>query len=879
MMTSLRKLLALFRRPDADLAEEQEVHRSMIEDELRRAGLTPATAAAESRRRMGNMLLAREDGREAWTIRWLDRLGQQLRYGIRGLRREPGFAVTALATLALGIAAVTTVFSVVDVELWRPLPYPEADRLIAVGSRDPKTHAADGITIGEFQAWRQRATALENLTAVGRLNRRTARLDAAESFRTTEVTSTYFTTLQRNALVGRVFSPGDPPDINGVVITDRAWARVFDRDPATVGRTFVLDDQQVTIVGVVANDDSMGLDGDLYVPIDERTAPATSGALYTMIGRLAPGASAAVVVDQVQAAIDDRARIDSSRLQHLAAAEDLSSYYRTTNARPLYFFLGASVLVLLLTIANVASLIVARAVRRSSEFALRSAIGGGMSVLAAQLVAEGALIAVPGCVIGLVLTNAALAALGQFVPSDFLYRGTSISIDSRTLVFTTLIAAVTTAALALVALAIIRRHNERAALGTSHRTTASPMAARIRFTLLTTQLALTLTLLAGAGVFMKSFLALTQVPLGFEPSNAWSIRMTLAGSRFGTKELLRAYADAVVDRLKGVPGVQHVAVATSSPLNSGWLAMVTPSTRTTNQRAPIRAVTRSVGPEYFRSIGTAVIKGRAITSDDRDGTPIVAVVNEEFARQVFGGENPIGQTIEFAGSRAPAVGKGIATVAGVVADIKEINLNEMAMPDLYLAFAQRPAPNLELLVRGRGDDPAMSNALRVAAADPFVPVTFVENLETRVDRSVQRERFYVIVVALFAALAVLTAAIGIYGAISYAVTARWREFGVRLALGASPSSLVGGTLWHSAQLAGLGGAIGLVAALALARWIGDALYLVPGSHNGLLYNTTTTDPLALGGALIAILVVALVAAALPARRASRVNPVQALRAD
>jgi predicted permease len=877
-MEWMRKIAAWFHRVEGGLAEELETHRALVEDELKCAGVPADAAAVESRRRMGNITLAREDARDVWAIRWIDRLGRNLHHGIRGLKREPGFALTALVTLALGTAATTTVISIVDAELWRPLPYQEPHRLVALGSRDPKTNAADGITIGEYEAWRQRATALESLTAVGRLSRRTAQLTAAESLRTTEVMSTYFTTLGRHALVGRVFSADDPPEFAAAVLTERAWSRVFNRDPAVIGRTFPLDDQQVTVVGVVANDDSMGMDGDVYIPVDERSAPGTAAAFYTMIGRLAPGASVAVLIDQVQAAIDDQARIDAARRRHRAVAEDLSDYYQTTNATPLYFFLGASALVLLLTIANVASLIVARAVRRTSEFAVRSAIGCGTSSLVAELAAEAALIAVPACLGGLALTNAALSVLAQFVPNDLLYRGTDIAVDARVWGFTLFMAAAITAGLALVPFGVVRRIGERAALA-SQRTTASPAAAQMRRALLTGQLALTLTLLAGAGVFVKSFVALTQVPLGFEPGQAWAIRFTLAGSRFASDDAVRTYVDAVVARVKGVPGVQHAAVATSSPLTSGWLAMVAPFPAAINPPAPIRTIFRSVGPEYFRAIGTTVMRGRSITSDDRPGSPTVAVVNEEFSRRMFGTENALGRKVEFAGIRAPAIGKGIATIVGVVADIKEINLNEAVMPDIYLPFAQRPAGSVELLVRGHGVDPAMSSALRAAAADPVVPLTFVGNLQDRVDRALQRERFYLIVVVMFAALAVLTAAIGVYGANAYAVTARWREFGVRLALGASPRTLVGGTLWQAARLGSISGGVGLVFAVLLARWIGDALYLVPGKHNGLLYNTTTTDPIALAAALAGVIILSLLAAAVPARRATRVDPVQALRAD
>jgi putative ABC transport system permease protein len=874
-MEWLRKLGAWFRRPDDELAEELETHRALAEDDLRRSGLSAAAAAAESRRRMGNMLLAREDSRDVWLIRWIDRLGQHLRYGVRGLSREPAFALTALLTLGLGTAATTTVFSVVDAELWRPLPYPAPERLFAIGSRDPSTHDLDGISLDELQAWRERATGFESLAARGSMGRRTAQLGHAESFVTTEVTTGFFTTLGRTALLGRLFSSDTGGHV--AVLTERGWTRIFAGDPSVVGRSLMLDDRPVTIIGIVKTDDSSGPEGELYVPIDERTPAGQGATLRTIYGRLAPGTTPAAAVHQLQAAIDERATVDPTRRHHKAFAEDVSSYYRTSNARPLYFFLGASLLVLVLTIANVASLIVARAVRRIPEFAVRSAIGGGTGTLAAQLTAEGALVAVPGCALGFLLAYAATRVLGQFVPDDFLYRGTQIVVDGRVVIATCVVAMATTAGLAIIPLGIIRRIGERAALGAGYRTSDSPLAARSRRVLLIGQLALTVTLVAGAGVFVQSFVALTQVPLGFDPANAWSIRIAMAGPRFAADDSIRTYIDDVVERVRGVPGVQQVAAATSSPLRSGWLALVTPSPADASAPTPVRAIVRAVGAGYFPVTGTRIVRGRGITSDDSPGAPAAAVVNEELVRRIFGTEDPIGRSIEFAGRGA--VGRGTVTIVGVASDTKEIRLNEVAMPDLYVSFAQRPNASVELLVRGRGQDRLMLEALREAAVDPLVPVTGVSTLQSRVDGALQNERFHLIVVAAFALLAVLTASIGVYGAMAYAVTARWREFGVRLALGASPLALVIATIWQSVRLALAGGIAGLGVALLAARWIGDALYLVPGSHNGLLYNTRTTDPAALAGALIVMLLLALAAGAIPARRASRIDPVQALRAD
>lgn len=875
-MEWMRKLVRWFRSPDAELSEELEAHRVLIEDELRNAGLSVAEAKLESRRRMGNVTLAREDARDVWVIRWIDRLGQHLRYGMRGLRREPGFALTAILTLTLGTAATTTVFSVVDAELWRPLPYPDPDRLVAIRSRNEATNDLDAISLDEFLEWRRRATALDSMAAQAGPTRRTAQLGYAESISTTEVTTDYFKTLGRTAIIGRVLS-GDSED-GAAVLTERGWIRVFGRDPSVIGRSFMLDDRSVTIIGIIETDDSMGTDGELYLPIDERSTALYGGAFRTIYGRLAPGATPAVAAQQLQAAIDERAMTDANRRVRQAFAEDLSRYYRRSHAGPLYFFLGASLLVLVLTIANVAGLAVARAVRRTPEFAVRSAIGGGTRTLVAQLMAEGALVVVPGCVLGLLLTYAAVQVIGQFVPDSFLFRGTHIDVDGRVVFATFVVAMVTTASLALIPLGIIRRIGERAALGSGQRTSDSPFAAKSRRILLIGQLALTVTLLAGTGVFVKSFIALTQIPLGFNPANAWSVRIALTGPRFADSDAVRGYVAEIVDRIKRVPGVQYTVPATTSPLGSGWTALVTPSPAPLDAPQPVSAIARSVGADYFLASGTPIVRGRGITNEDGPGAPLVAVVNEELVRRMFPTQDPLGQAIDFSARRGP-LGSGTATIVGVASDIKEVGLNEVAFADIYVSFAQRPQATVELLVRGHGSDPAMAAALRGAAVDPFVPVTSVTTLQSRVDTALQSERFHLIVVATFALLAVVMASIGVYGAMAYAVTTRAREFGVRLALGASPGSLIGGTLWQTARLGFLGGGIGLVMALMLARWIGDALYLVPGKHNGLLYNTTTTDPLSMTGAVLAIVVLSLAAGAAPARRASRINPVETLRAD
>jgi predicted permease len=401
--------------------------------------------------------------------------------------------------------------------------------------------------------------------------------------------------------------------------------------------------------------------------------------------------------------------------------------------------------------------------------------------------------------------------------------------------------------------------------------------------LLTAQLGLTVILLAGAGIFLKSFVALTHVPLGFDAASGWSMRVAPSGPQYATDDQVRAYAAALTAQAQAIPGVRDVAVATSSPLLSGPLVIATKS-GTMDPAAPdsgTRAIWRAVSAGYFDTIGTRIIRGRGILPSDVAGAPAVAVVNEQFTRAAFGGGDPIGAYIDFTARHAAAVRGGTVLIVGVAADIKEVGLNETKISDVYVPFAQQPTRSFELIVRGSGGRDSMAKNLRAAAvsADPSVPVTGLSTLDARVGQALSRERFNLILVAGFAIVAVLVGAIGIYGAMAYAATARWREFGVRLALGASPYALLGTALWQAARLGLIGGALGVAGAIGLGFWIGNALYLVPGEHNGLLYNVTTTDPLALVGALGGIVLVALLAGALPARRVARIDPVRALRAD
>jgi putative ABC transport system permease protein len=867
------------RRNDAALREELEAHRAYAQDELERSGMTAAEASAESRRRIGNVALAIEDSREVWAVRWMDRARANIRYGLRGLMRERAFGATAVLTLGLGTAAMASVFSVVNAEVWRPLPFQDPRALVSIRSLVPGPRLDnDAVTVDELLEWRQTMPALSAIAAEASTSGRAVRHEFTERILVSEVTANYFTTLGRRALIGRVFNDSDARGSDAALLGSRLWKNSFNSDPGIVGRTLLVDGQPHVVVGVVSTVDVAGAEAGLFLPVDERPGHST-GRLYGAVGRMAPGATAAVVRQEAQAEFDRRALIDRARSGHTADIQDYSAFSARSDNRQLYFFLGAAVFVLALTIVNVAGLVLARGVRRAPEFALRGALGGGTRAIVGQLIAEAALIAVPGVTLGLWLTRVAMTYLGRVIPDNFLWRGPEIPIDYRVLAIVAGVVVVTMAGLALAPLGVARRADAAVAMANGPRSTEPPRSARTRERLLVIQVALTVVLLAGGALFFKSFLALTRVPLGFDAQDGWSMQVSLSGDRYRDDRMVRQYADALRSSAAAIPGVRAVTFGTSSPLMSGWVVMATrpgappdaPSTR---------SIYRSVGPAYFETVGTRITRGRPLQGTDSAGTPGVAVVNEQFVHEFFHDGDPIGRDVTIKGLHSP-VKPTTVTVVGVAANIKEVGMNEIAFADIYVPFDQSPATSIELIVRGNGSSESMAGALKAAGAraDPAMPVSRVSTIERRVTVALQQDRFNLVLVAGFAAIALLIAAIGVYGAMAYAAVARAREFGVRLALGASPLRLLQSALWRAVRLGVVGGAIGSALTFGFAIWLGDALYLVPGDHNGMLFNVKTTDPFALAGSAAGMIVVALLAGFFPARRLARVDPVTALRAE
>jgi predicted permease len=827
-----------------------------------------------------------------WMLRAIDSLRSDVRYAIRGVLRQRAFAAAVILTLGLGISTTTAMFSVADGELWRPLPFPNPQQLVAIYTRGPEPRASnDPISGADLIDWRNGAPALRQIAGYGRSSRRTLRAGVAESVRVSTVTPNYFATLERQAIVGTTINWTEACGPEAGVVGERAWRRLFGGDPSIVGRVVPLDDANLVICGVVADENSIASTPDFYVAFDERADSFLDRVepviVEGVIGRLDGSTDARIALEQLNATT---ARIatdfPAGRAGHTVRIKDLHDYWRSdSNRSRLYFFLGAAIVVLVLSWVNVAALLLSRAVRRTREFAVRGALGGGGMAIGRMLLAEGAVLAGAAGLLGAVFTAWTTRLFTANLPPDFLRGGDSVPVDMRAWSFAFVLTAMTVTVFCLAPYVGIRRIDLVNALRSGPRAGRSGREGRATGVLLIAQVALTVILMTGAGIFLKSFAALTRAPLGFEPVDAVSVRATPSGARYTTDAAVRAFAEDVRGRLQGAAGVVEAAVATSSPLGSGPLMFFTRADRPKPvPGSETRAIYRAVSPEYFRTLRIRIARGRPFGDGDVAGAAHVAIINEVAARQLFAGEDPIGREIELLDSpranrwtRRP----GIAQIVGVASNVKEVGVHEIDFADIYLPFAQAPSPSIEFVLRTT----VPLNTLRepvqqaIAGADPAIPVTSMSTFTDRVATDLRGGRFNALLVATFASLAILLAIVGIHAAMTYAVAGRTREFGVRLALGAEPARLIRSTLAQSGRIGLIGGALGVAGALTISRLIGDAWYLVPGKHNGLLYEVSTTDPFVLLASFAGVVVVAIVAATLPARRVGAVDPANALRSE
>jgi predicted permease len=886
------------RQFDADLEEEMRLHLELRQQEQLRSGMTADDARSAARRRFGNATYLKEQSHIAWGWEWLEQLANDVRYGLRMLRKSPGFTVIAILTIALGIGATTAIFSVVDATLLRSLPYPQSEQLVSIAADLPGAGAQDvGMSEPEWQDL-QRSGIFEYVSPTWFDENNLTGSSQPARVRLLIVAPNYFALLGVKPQLGRIFNPEDhsPGMTLEVLISDSLWKRAFGSDPHILDKSIRLDTDLYRIVGVMPP----GFDapGRSMEERDIEAWAATSfyGApmadhpprnrrnLPTAIARLKPGLtieSAQSRLDALVAALQKQFPGDYP-LQSAWTVRLVPLKERVVgNVRQsLILLLGAVGLVLLIGCVNVANLLLARASARGREMAVRQALGAARKRLLQQLLTESVLLSLLGGVAGLAILFCAKGFLLRFLP-DNLPRLNEISINWPVLVFAVLASLVTGGIFGLApALHGSRLDLARALKEAARRSTGSGEQARTRHVLVIAELALSLVLMIGAGLLLHSFWDLLHVGLGFNSQNVLAVRTRLPAPNdpkadlYGTPALEAPFLREVLRRARTLPGVEEVAIGdtASIPLDQSLrdLKLISEGQffvafegHDAQNEQPSPVERSSVTPEYFHLMQIPLLRGRVFNDSDNDTTPQVAVINEAFARTYWPDQNPLGKRFKRNREDSPWI-----AVVGVVANARTQSLAQASIPEAFLDAYQSRGKRLAIFLRGHFDPSAIANETReqVQAVDPTLPFSGAQTLNETVSASLSQRRFSMEIIALFALTALLLAALGIYGVISYVVNERTHEIGIRIALGAERSNILKMILRQGLGLAIAGAAVGLVCALIVSHLMA-----------GLLYDVRPTDPLTFAVVALLLITVALLACYFPARRALRVDPIVALR--
>jgi putative ABC transport system permease protein len=869
-----------------DIDDEFEDHLQRTAEELAGQGLDPKAAREEAERRFGDLeryrAACRELGRrrqraERWSEALHD-LMQDLRYAFRTFARNPGFAAAAVVVLALGVGANVSIFSVVNAVLLRPLPLPEPQRLALLWVKNPERGWHQQVAApANFLDWQAQTRSFEAMSAYEDFLR-TATLGGQgepEAVPSLSVGGEFFSTLGVQPVVGRLFQPHETwqTEERGVVLSERLWRRRYGADPEIVGRSVPINGEPWTVLGVAPAALRFPFqEAEIWTPM--RWDPAKREKLWfrrahyvRVVGRLRSGASleqARVELEAVAARLEQKYP-ETNRLMG-AGVTGLQEWIVGPTRLPLLVLLGAVGLLLLVACANVANLTLARAAERAREMAIRGALGASRGWLVRQGLAESLLLAGLGALAGLVLGSWGTEALVRMAPAE-VPRLEEVRLDGRLLLFTAGAAMLSALLFGLVpALRGARPDLEEALKGGGRSGTQGRGRFRSRAVLVAAEVALALMLAVGAGLLIRSFARLRQVEPGFDPRGVLSAQVSLPGVRYGEEAQQAEFYGRLLERIEATPGVQAAGVASKLPLTlPGWSSDFSVEGRPAGEHG-IEVVHRQVSPGYFRTLRVPLLRGRVFDASDRIGRPRVVLINEALARRHFGDEDPIGKRICF--DRAPDEHSVWRTIVGVVGSEKQQSLALEARLEIFAPAAEEPDLTQVLVVRGPDDPLALVGTLREAVRqlDPEVPLYSVRTMEQVSAESLGRERFVLALLGGFAALALVLAALGVYGVTAYVTRQRTREIGIRMALGAGRAQVLGLVLRQGLAPVAAGGVAGVAGALGLTRLM-----------QGLLFEVEPADPGTYVSVAALLAAAALVACLMPARRAIRVQPVAALR--
>jgi putative ABC transport system permease protein len=875
----------LFRRSrvERDLDAEMTGYVDMLTDEHVRAGMPNSEARRAALLDTGGVEQVKEQVRDVKMGVFLQTLWQDARYAVRVLIKNPGFSAAAILTLTLGIGATTTIFSVVNGVLFRPLPFPEADRLASVFMRfTPQNSPRGTLSMADYLDVRANARAFETISAYTHNRLDITGAGTPEQVVGVVATPSLFTVLGAHPIIGRTFLPDEdkPGGSRLMILSEALWRRRFNADPAIVGRTITGSGVVYTIVGVMPASFTYPQANTEFWTNLVMQPPTRRGPFMLMtVGRLRPEATIAQAQAEMTALgrrIEQGAPRDYSNLD-LPVVPLRDVFVGDSRTALLVMFAAVGVLLLIATV-NVANLMLVRASSRGREIAVRLSLGAGRSRLIRQLLTESVLLSLAGAASGVALAYVGLEAL-RTTHADSIPRIEDVRLDARVLLFTAAVSLATGVLFGLVPAVQGARSNLAQSLRDGARgATAGASRRRMQAALVAAEIALSLMLLIGAGLLLRSFFLLRQVESGIHAPAAEIVAMRVSPDRTRlTRPPDNAYDEAatvrhyerLLERLRQVPGVDSVALTEAvPPLAFTWSDSFVIEGQSDDEAKSNPAVTTpTVSADYFRALGIPVLRGRVFTErDTADSTP-VTVISAEMARRYFTGVDPIGRRIKISGTGSPKNPR--YEIIGVVGNVKYRGLNADDEPVYYRAFAQAANMRNHLIVRSSAGARITADVRRIIQAqDPAAVVNQVTTLEEAVAESIAGPRFRMLLIGVFAAVALMLAATGIYGVMAYSVAQRTHEMGLRLALGAARGDVLRMVLAQAGRLAAAGIVIGLGGALMLTRWMST-----------LLFGVEATDPVTFAGVATGLAAIALIASALPARRAMRIDPIVALRQD
>ncbi|MGC9994876.1 MAG: ABC transporter permease [Terriglobia bacterium] len=884
MRTLVSRFMGLFQktRLEQELDDEVRSHLEMLEQEYLRRGMSPQEARYAALRSFGGVDQTKERYREQRGLPFVDAFFQDLRYGWRGLLRNPGFAAVAILTLALGIGANTAIFSVVHAVLLRPLPYRNPSRLVYISEFWPHETPVRTVPNPDFANWSEHGQLFDGLAAYGggaEVN--LTGMGEPERLSGARVTADFFTLLGVEPFLGRSFLREEdrPGGRKAVLLSYELWQRRFGSNSKVIGSTIQLDGDLYTIVGVTPagfrfpDDDFRA---QVFLPmlvarvVDWKSRDPNQFRLLRALARLRPGVTPEQARAELTALVRAEAELEPPQFKRMRAGMEVRitplSERLAAPARPILLILLSSVaLLLIMSCVNVAGMQLARGATRQRELAVRAALGARRSRLAAQLLMENFVLLIAAAGVAVCLGFAGLRALRSLAPPQIPHLELA-SLDWTVLLFT-LIAATITGILSGLAPAMVGSRVELNEIlkGSGAQTGSAQRQHRVRSILVTTEIALALVLLIGSGLLTRSLVHLVSVDPGFNTHHLLTLRLTLSERAYPKPEQKDAFLSALLARLRALPGVRSAAAGSGLP-TLGWGSLRGTDIEGQPEMPPgLRPdiPCDTVSTEYFQTLGIPLMAGRGFNQQDRASAAPAAIVNQAFAREFFSRQNPIGKHV---GRRSPP---GVwREIIGVVGNVRQLGPSQEESPEIYIPYQQEPNEDVNLVLRTATRPLALVAPVKAAvqAVDPAQPVYDIATMDQRLSESMAPQRFNALLLGVFALAALGLAGVGIFGVLAYSVARRTSEIGVRMALGASRAQVTRLVVGEGLRLCGLGVLLGLAGSVPLTRLLG-----------GVLFGVGPSDPVALASASAALVLVAVLACYIPARRALSVDPMTTLR--